>query len=1142
MTPQTRLARLALTVALCFAAPVLRAETAPLPADEKTLRDAVSKAWDAKDWPQALRHVELLLKIHPEDAKLIRWKGNFLGESGRLKEAISAYRRSIELAPDDHAAWNGLCWRQIQSQQPLEARPACERSVSLKKDYANTVNLGHTYLLSGDTENAYRWYRETLGLIESEKELKEGPLADFDLFIQKSWQVEESRKARLWMAQSYDPARDKAQQLYDQYIKLEQAGKYAAAAEVLREQLAIRERFLAPEHPSTATSINNLAALYRAMGQYAQALPLYQRALVIAEKSQGPDHPRTATSLNNLALLYDNMGQYAQALPLYQRALAIAEKTLGPDHSNTGTYLNNLAELYRAMGQYAQALPLYQRALVIAEKSQGPDHPNTGTHLNNLAALYRAMGQYAQALPLYQRALVIAEKSQGLDHPRTATSLNDLALLYDNMGQYAQALPLYQRAHAIAKKTLGPDHPRTGTSLNNLAQLYSHMGQYAQALPLYQRALAIAEKSLGPDHPDTGTSLNNLAGLYSDMGNNDKALPLYQRALTIAEKAQGPDHPSTATLTKNLALLHWEMAHPDLALPLYERYVAIIEKLRSQSGLGVENKQNLFAQYVSGYKKYAQILGEQKQPEKAFHLFELSKARTLLEETAARAGRLALPEADAVQLENLQRQLAILNDKVAKADNDSQRMALLGERDQVERDLGILHSKLLQQFPKYAQLTTPTILEATEAAKLLPSDALFVSFLENGGKILALTMSSDGVVTYHDLGNPAGLNQAVATYRAIIAQPEGLAGLAKLGQRAVKLANGQYALVSTAEALPEGAKKISDVSELQDWLGQQLLVPIQDKLAGKRQWIISPDGALALLPFDTLRFAGEPVLKQHDVSLAQSLSIYALLRQRADEYRHLARAKTVFGMGNPDFGAAPVNQATPALQANTDAGKMAEQIHRGLRSGNSEAVRQGYAALRSTRWIPLPGTVAELEGVRKTFGANQTDLYLADQATELNLQSLNRAGKLADYRYLLFSTHGYLSTEVPALSSVVLGQKAVTPQADGYVTAAEWPGYSLKSDLVVLSACETGVGKSIQGEGVMGLPFALYVAGNVNTVLTLWQVDDEATSEFMRRFFARLKNGEDQIKALNAVKREFINSQDGLDNPAYWAPFVLYGV
>ncbi len=132
---------------------------------------------------------------------------------------------------------------------------------------------------------------------------------------------------------------------------------------------------------------------------------------------------------------------------------------------------------------------------------------------------------------------------------------------------------------------------------------------------------------------------------------------------------------------------------------------------------------------------------------------------------------------------------------------------------------------------------------------------------------------------------------------------------------------------------------------------------------------------------------------------------------------------------------------------------------------------------------------------------------------------------------------------MPALSSIVLGQVNNPKGIDGYVTAGEWPAYDLKSDLMVLSACQTGLGEVISGEGVMGLPYAFFVAGNKNTILTLWSISDEVTVKFITSFFKKLKEGNmGQIEALTATKREFIEKGGKYANPAYWAAFVLYGV
>jgi tetratricopeptide (TPR) repeat protein len=319
--------------------------------------------------------------------------------------------------------------------------------------------------------------------------------------------------------------------------------------------LKISEEQLGPNHPDTATSLNNLAGLYRAIGNYGKAEPLYVRSLDIREKRLEPNHLSTATNLNNLAALYYSMGNYEKAEPLYVRSLDIREKRLEPNHPDTAAILNNLAELYRAMGDYGKAKPLCVRSLRIREEQPEPNHPDTAAILNNLAGLYYSMGNYGKAEPLYVRSLDIREEQLGPNHPDTATSLNDMAGLYQAMGDYGKAEPLYVRSLGIYEERLGLNHPETAMSLNNLAELYQAMGDYGKSKPLYVRSLEIREEQLGPNHPDTATSLNNLAGFYYSTGKSGDAIPLYLRSLQIAETTLGTDHPTTQTIRHNLEFL-----------------------------------------------------------------------------------------------------------------------------------------------------------------------------------------------------------------------------------------------------------------------------------------------------------------------------------------------------------------------------------------------------------------------------------------------------------------------------------------------------------------------------------------------------------------------------------------------------------
>ena len=185
----------------------------------------------------------------------------------------------------------------------------------------------------------------------------------------------------------------------DASMQAYQQGRYTEAEQFLLAALKEAKDF-GEQDPRLATSLNNLALLYRAQGKYEQAEPLLPRALTISEKALGPEHPDVAKSLNNLASLYQDQGKYEQAEPLYQRSLTIGEKALGPEHPDVAKSLNNLASLYQAQGKYEQAEPLYQRSLTISEKALGPEHPDVAKSLNNLASLYQDGTQYEQAEPL----------------------------------------------------------------------------------------------------------------------------------------------------------------------------------------------------------------------------------------------------------------------------------------------------------------------------------------------------------------------------------------------------------------------------------------------------------------------------------------------------------------------------------------------------------------------------------------------------------------------------------------------------------------------------------------------------------------------------------------------------------------------
>lgn len=275
--------------------------------------------------------------------------------------------------------------------------------------------------------------------------------------------------------------------------------QYADAEQLYKRSLAIDEKSLGPDHIEVASSLNNLAELYRTQGKYTEAEPLYKRALALREKILKLDHPSVAQSLNNLALLYDNQGNYTKAEPLYKRSLAIREKVLEPDHRDMAFTLNNLGMLYYSQNNYKEAERLLKRAVAIFEKALGPDHPNVAASLNNLAGLYRGQGKNGAAVTLYKKSLAIREKVLGLDHPAVAESLNNLATFYYVQGKYDAAELLFKRALMTLEKTLGPNHYNVATSLRNYAALLRMTQRDAEAANMEARADAIRAKNAQQD-------------------------------------------------------------------------------------------------------------------------------------------------------------------------------------------------------------------------------------------------------------------------------------------------------------------------------------------------------------------------------------------------------------------------------------------------------------------------------------------------------------------------------------------------------------------------------------------------------------------------------------------------------------------
>jgi tetratricopeptide (TPR) repeat protein len=951
-------------------------------------------------------------------------------------------------------------------------------------------------------------------------------------------------------------------------------GHFADAEPLSKRALAIREEALGPDHPDVAYSLYCLALLYSDQGRYADAEPLSKRALAIREKALGPDHPDVAASLNNLAFLYTDQGRYADAEPLSRRALGIYEKVLGPDHPDVATALNNLAFLYTNQGRYADAEPLYKRALAIREKALDPDQRDVATSLNNLALLYSDQGRYADAEPLYKRALAIREKALGPDDSHVATSLNNLAELYREHGRYADAEPLYKRALGIYEKALGRDDSHVATSLNNLAVLYHNQGRYADAEPLYKRALGIYEKVLGPDHPDVATALNNLAFLHTNQGRYADAEPLYKRALGIYERALDPDHPAVSTLLNNLAGLFYAGGQPAQAAPFFDRafeqlakqfeyyFTYMSEKDRLAFLAIVQDRFHLYFSFCLTYR--------QQVPELAGKMYDtVLRQKGFVAQSAAALRAKIRASGDAEGLRLLD-ELTAKKGELAKlagasAEGDPQKQAarrkqigeLESEANDLEKEL-VKRSGALAEEKRLAHVTWQQVrdgLKKDEAAVEI------VRFGFHDGKKWTPKFYYVALIVTPESQQP----MLVALGEAKLLEADPLrdyrlrAGLS--GSRATR------GVIAAADQIENNAAPPTTSFYQAFWK------PIESSLGRARRIYVSTDGVLNQVALGVAPAGGGQLLfEKYDLRIVSNTK--DVLRQR-----RAATANTAVVIGNPEFALDEAQQrvAVLALQKAEQAANT-EKSEKGQKAATAEpilptsaGVGQRSRDLHGATLDPLPGTQKEAEAVAELLAQHRWGVQLYTQQNALE----ERVKRVQSPRVLHLATHGFFESdqeqkqkdqtaglgykrtsglEDPMLRSglyltganrTLAGGNSPADMDDGVLTAYESTQINLQgTELVVLSACETGLGKSQNGEGVFGLRRGLQEAGAEAVLMSMWSVPDRETQELMTLFYQKWLGGLDKHEALRQAQmkeRDTVRQRYGKDLPYYWGAFVLVG-
>jgi CHAT domain-containing protein len=864
-------------------------------------------------------------------------------------------------------------------------------------------------------------------------------------------------------------------------------GNYTGAEKWYLESKSIREKALGKEHPDYAANLNSLANLYTFTSNYDKAEPLYLECISIVGKTLGKEHPRYATSLNNLANLYSDIGNYDKAELLYLEANAIREKVLGKEHPDYAASLNNLAELYRVMGQNEKAEPLYHESKAIREKALGKEHPNYAASLNNLAIIYESMGKYDKVELLYLEAKAIWEKALGREHPDYAASLQNLAELYDNMGQYEKAELLYLESKAILEKALGGEHPYYAVSLNNLAGLYYHMGQYEKAEPFYQESKAIREKALGREHSDYASSLQNLAMLYLVLGQYEKAELLLLELSTV-----------------KMHLIEQALHH------LSERELNDYLDQFSKS----QNQTLSFTQ-IAGSKKMIPVCYDNSLFYKGFLLQSVGRIKRLSLSNPAAAEDFNL-------LKSYERRLAAQYAQPI-ADRDSTSIAYLETKaNDLEKNLARTVTGFGQALQQVKWQEVQTAFKPGEAAIEFVSYRFYQKRKTDSTLYAALLLLP---------------GKDSPKFIPLFEEKQLIALLKTEGSPQPAFYNDLYA----------AAKKGSQLYDL-------IWKPIAVALPQGATVYCSPSGLLHRINLGAIPTPeGKTLAEEHHLSTLGSTRQLVVPPVSTTQQSTTAQ---LYGGIQYD--------ATPTVAANTPAKPEDMAARRG------PSIAQNDSTLRGENWNYLRWTEVEISAaanILKSKGIIPT-LKKSAEATEESFKALGQGS--VSPRILHVATHGFFFPD-PKESKPNEGQaigektfkvsdnpmirsglllaggnhawktgKPLRPELeDGILTAYEISQMNLaNTELVVLSACETGLGDLVGNEGVYGLQRAFKIAGAKYLIMSLWQVPDFQTQVFMTAFYKHWLEGKIAVpEAFRATQAELRAKYSG--EAFKWAGFVL---
>ena len=745
------------------------------------------------------------------------------------------------------------------------------------------------------------------------------------------------------------------------------------------------------------------------------------------------------------------------------------------------------------------------------------------------------MGNDYEGFKSAQEASALSIELFGYESQSVYHAMEVLARCYSYMEQYDKAIELWKENHDLCIKLYGNDTPNKVYSMLKIAEAHYHLGNYKSGLPWAKETLNEAIRLLGEKTLITLRGRNTLALFYSeDSDTVDEAIKMLKLSLEFGSEIFSEQDTFLDYTLRDLLIAYKKSSHWKEAIPLYEKAIERFEtRMDSYGSLTAEEKRNLISEKSSYYVGVAELYYRDENFDDAFKTLERGKSRLLIdsysEQLAKNSG--ILEEKEISKLNEYKSGLvnyANLMEKAFQAGDEQARFNLETEQRNLMNEYVAYKKSLQDKYPKYKNVSQANRLDLERDKNILPDDTVFVEYMlgeEPRAKsetrtVTAFVFDKNSEIKAVKIAASENLLSLCSLYRELLAYPT-LQEMKGRGSNKYlwKMPDGNYKITIGADIkkVPDGerVKTEQDFNELKrnfsKNLGEILLSPIKENISGYSNVIISPDGDLNNIPFETLEFNGELAIDSFNISYVPSFSVLKLMDEAGKKNSELTTRRDLFAMGNAFYS-----------------GNNKSTTYEGL---------EVFSKVIRGELEDLPGTKEEIDRVAKMFGTKK--IFTEKSASESKLKAFSRRDELSKYKYMLFAAHGIFIPYAPEYNSIVLSQ-GVDAKEDGYVTVGEWMGLNLNSDLVFLSACESGLGEYQAGEGIIGIPYALTIAGNKDTVMSLWKVQDTTTAEFVSTFFNKVSEGKSALIALNETKREFLKNPQ-YQNPAIWAPFLLYG-